>query len=352
MKKNDIDLLKGFSWITTNKGTLSFLSCTDWISCWTTDVKVEGEHPIQHPMQICSMGKSETWFPKKELDLFGERINHFATLKNVALLVGKTKETGEDLSFFIKKHQETKFNTILYRELWDKIGQYYQWHLIVKYLPDYASAEFLKDHLETLQDLRVQYAEPVGKAIFQILDKVVADVSASLSMELELVKCFTRDELSVYFDSGVVPERILLEERYKKAIVIGVEGGYIFITGEECKEIESFINKKDINEISGVSAYKGVVRGVAKVVLDPQEDVDFQEGDILIAGMTRVEYLPLVKKAAALVTDAGGILSHAAIIARELKKPCVIGTADATKIIKSGDMLEVDANNGVIRIIN
>jgi pyruvate,water dikinase len=58
-----------------------------------------------------------------------------------------------------------------------------------------------------------------------------------------------------------------------------------------------------------------------------------------------------MKKATAFVTDAGGILSHAAIVAREMKKPCIIGTGVATKVLKDGDLVEVDANKGVVKII-
>ncbi|MBS3166574.1 hypothetical protein J4444_05625 [Candidatus Woesearchaeota archaeon] len=67
--------------------------------------------------------------------------------------------------------------------------------------------------------------------------------------------------------------------------------------------------------------------------------------------MTRPEYLSLINQAAAIITDAGGILSHAAISARELKKPCVIGTKNATKVLKDGDVVEVDATKGTVRKI-
>ena len=77
----------------------------------------------------------------------------------------------------------------------------------------------------------------------------------------------------------------------------------------------------------------------------------FQEGEILVASMTRPEYIPSMKKAIAFITDEGGITCHAAIIAREMKKPCVIGTKIGTKVLKDGDLVEVDANIGVIRII-
>jgi pyruvate,water dikinase len=67
--------------------------------------------------------------------------------------------------------------------------------------------------------------------------------------------------------------------------------------------------------------------------------------------MTRPEFVPLMKKAIAIVTDEGGITCHAAIVSRELKKPCIIGTKVATQVLKDGDMVEVDANSGIVRIL-
>lgn len=74
-----------------------------------------------------------------------------------------------------------------------------------------------------------------------------------------------------------------------------------------------------------------------------------KEGDILVAPMTTPELMPAMKNAAAFITDEGGITCHAAIISRELDKPCIIGTKTATRIIKDGDLVEVDANLGIIR---
>ncbi len=74
-------------------------------------------------------------------------------------------------------------------------------------------------------------------------------------------------------------------------------------------------------------------------------------GDILICPMTLPDYLPAMKKAKAIVTDEGGLTSHAAIIARELGKVCIVGTKEATRTFKTGDLVEVDANKGVIRML-
>ena len=92
------------------------------------------------------------------------------------------------------------------------------------------------------------------------------------------------------------------------------------------------------------------MKGKARIIIDPKKG-QFKKGEILVTGMTRVEFLPLVKKSAAFITDAGGMLSHAAITARELKKPCFIGTKIATKALHDGDLVEVDADKGVVKIL-
>lgn len=110
------------------------------------------------------------------------------------------------------------------------------------------------------------------------------------------------------------------------------------------------------DEIRGVSACKGKVKG--RVFLFtwlekdlPKKMAEMKKGDILVAGQTRPFLMPAIKKAGAIVTDEGGITSHAAIVSRELGVPCVIGTRNATKILKTGDLVEVDANKGTVKVI-
>ena len=77
----------------------------------------------------------------------------------------------------------------------------------------------------------------------------------------------------------------------------------------------------------------------------------FKNKEILVSSMTTPSMVPIMKKAAAFITDEGGITCHAAILAREMKKPCIIGTKVATKALKDGDLVEVDADKGMVRII-
>jgi phosphohistidine swiveling domain-containing protein len=86
-----------------------------------------------------------------------------------------------------------------------------------------------------------------------------------------------------------------------------------------------------------------------KVILDPKNQ-NISEDEILVASMTRPEFLPLMKKAKAFITNEGGITCHAAIVSREMNKPCIIGTKNATQIIKDGDLIEVDADVVVLGV--
>ena len=101
--------------------------------------------------------------------------------------------------------------------------------------------------------------------------------------------------------------------------------------------------------LRGACAFPGKVTGTVRIIIDPRKENNFKQGDILVTGMTRPEYLPLMKKASAIITDAGGMLSHAAISARELKIPTIVGTMSATKMLKDNDIVEVDATKGVVK---
>lgn len=105
------------------------------------------------------------------------------------------------------------------------------------------------------------------------------------------------------------------------------------------------------DSLKGQTACRGLVTGTVRVVFDPHEDKGFQDGDILVTSMTRPEFVPLMKRAGAVVTNEGGITCHAAIVSRELNIPCIIGTKVATKTLKDGDQVEVDATNGIVKII-
>lgn len=109
--------------------------------------------------------------------------------------------------------------------------------------------------------------------------------------------------------------------------------------------------------IKNSKSSKGLVKGQTgcggkaegKVVVADSPEADFPERSILVCKVTTPDFVPLMRKAAAIVTDQGGVLSHAAIVARELEVPCIVATGNATEILKSGQKVFVDADSGVVK---
>ncbi len=114
------------------------------------------------------------------------------------------------------------------------------------------------------------------------------------------------------------------------------------------KEVEK---KKEGMIIKGNVAQKGKVKGKVIIVRSYHDIKRVRGGDILVANTTHPNYLPAMQKAAAFVTNEGGMISHAAIVSREMRKPCIVGTKIATKVLKDGDIIEVDADKGIVKKI-
>lgn len=135
--------------------------------------------------------------------------------------------------------------------------------------------------------------------------------------------------------------------RHKEEISVSGDG-YDKLISYYKKISTSEMNK---SELHGTVANTGTAIGRVVVCKSLRSISKVSKGDIIVASMTRPEFMPALKKAAAIVTDEGGLTCHAAIIARELNIPAVIGTKNATKILKDGMTVEVRANHGLVRIL-
>jgi pyruvate,water dikinase len=107
----------------------------------------------------------------------------------------------------------------------------------------------------------------------------------------------------------------------------------------------------DPRALNGAAGSPGVACGIARVVRSLRDAGRVQPGDVLVAEMTAPSWTPLFATVAAVVTDTGGILSHCAVVAREYQIPAVVGAGRATSVIQDGQLIEVDGNRGVVRII-
>jgi phosphohistidine swiveling domain-containing protein len=112
------------------------------------------------------------------------------------------------------------------------------------------------------------------------------------------------------------------------------------------------LDQAESTELSGHTAYPGKVTGPAFVVHDVADLDQVPDGSILITHATSPVYVPVLKRVIGVVTEEGGVLSHAAMIAREFKLPTLIGTKQATKQLQTGEVVEVNADAGTVRRIN
>ena len=148
-----------------------------------------------------------------------------------------------------------------------------------------------------------------------------------------------------------------IEKRMKNCIIVWDKGkkNYELYVGEIALQKEKGLFKasdvQETIEISGMVASPGKVEGKVRVTMSADDAKDILEGEILVTSMTSPDFVVAMKKAAAVVTNEGGITCHAAIIAREFGIPCVVGTKIATKVFKTGDLIEVNANHGFVRKI-
>lgn len=120
-------------------------------------------------------------------------------------------------------------------------------------------------------------------------------------------------------------------------------------TEEKDFEFEEIDTDKD--EIRGNTANGGNAKGESKVVHTVDELEKVKQGDVLVTPMTDPRYVPALKKVSAIVTDEGGITCHAAIVSREMNIPCIIGTKNATEVLSDSNKVEVNADEGIVKII-
>ena len=147
-----------------------------------------------------------------------------------------------------------------------------------------------------------------------------------------------------------------IEEHYGSTqdIEWAIEGGEVYIvqtrpvTAVGGKEAAPTPAEERKEIVRGLGASPGMASGTARILASVEEGDRFRQGDILITRMTAPDWVPLMRKAAAIVTDEGGTTAHAAIVSRELGIPCIVGTREATKKIHDGDQITVDATDGVV----
>ena len=188
------------------------------------------------------------------------------------------------------------------------------------------------------------------------LFSALSDISDRYNIKYSDLSCYTVDEVDNLLSQGIKVNAKELEGRYQDVFVVFEKGEKMQrFYGKDAEELLEAIKAKheNIEFIKGSVASIGQdrkVKGMVSVVLDPLTE-KFIDGSILVTSMTRVEFVPLMRRAKAIITDEGGVACHAAIVSRELGIPCIIGTKVATKRLKSGDAVEINFDDGTVKVL-
>lgn len=188
----------------------------------------------------------------------------------------------------------------------------------------------------------------------QVLEKIWKAAAERTGKEDYLhFSFFTVDEISRLFLGKNYPSDDEIAKRRKSCVIYEnvSTNDLVFNYGPDFLKKIGIISPtiQSITELKGNTSYKGFVRGIAKIINKPGEMYKFQDGDIIVSVNTTPSLMPVLVKARGIVTDEGGLTCHASILCREIRIPCIVGTKYATKVLKDGDVIEVDAEKGVVR---
>ncbi|ADC69008.1 phosphoenolpyruvate synthase [Methanocaldococcus sp. FS406-22] len=207
----------------------------------------------------------------------------------------------------------------------------------------------------------------VNKKTLEIVDKYIA------RKETMFVKDEKGETKVVEVPEDMKEKQVLSDEEIKELTKVGLniekhygkpmdvewayeKGKFYMLQARPITTLKKGKKEKKVKEeeieakilLKGIGASPGIATGTVKIIRDVSEIDKVKEGDILVTEMTTPDMVPAMKKAAAIVTDEGGLTCHAAIVSRELGTPCVVGTKKATEILKDGMIVTVDGEKGIV----
>lgn len=271
------------------------------------------------------------WIGKEGTDSF----EHY--LKELVKFTGRNSSATQLL-----KEKETERTKILKKRsnLIKKLNIKGEWLTIFNSWGDFMVTKIYRRYAQIYAIYRMQF----------ILDEIVKRLKITKAQ----IRLMIKDEIY----QALIKKKINRSDLKKRLrfCVYYVEKDFEKVyTNPQAQKLASQIKLKvnvDQTEIKGQTGCIGKATGKVKIILRPKDMVKMQKGDILVSIATDPDIVPAMKKASAIVTEQGGITSHAAIVSREMNIPCVIGTKIATKVLKDGDLIEVDANKGIVKILN
>ena len=213
-------------------------------------------------------------------------------------------------------------------------------------LPEYFGQKIPKELFKFCFLIRKKY-EDVHKRCFSLETKILKKIERKYRLK-KYLSDLTIAEFNTFLKTKKIPKDMAGRKKFF-LLKYSINGEQKYFD----KALWDFFETKvgTVNLINGQSAYQGFFKGRIRIVRNISDIKKLKPDEVLTTSMTDPRYISAMKKASAIITDEGGITCHAAIVSRELKKPCIVGTKIATKVFKNGDLVEVDADHGTVRKI-
>jgi phosphohistidine swiveling domain-containing protein len=221
--------------------------------------------------------------------------------------------------------------------------------------------EDVRHALDSLAELIAQRDWTKGYMTKSLLSyhKLLGEIAQRSGVSAGEVLLYSYEEMIGLIRGELLSEQEL-SRRAKEGYALVIKGeSFSLVSGKEA--IEVVIQEEGISApfetllhtdiFKGLGASRGVIRGRARVIEDASRLAELEAGEILVTYMTTIEFTPAFRRAGGVVTDEGGMSCHAAIVSREFRLPCVVGTKVATRIILTGDIIEVDGAQGIVKVL-
>lgn len=264
------------------------------------------------------------------------------------------RDVYKETEFFYFTRIEKELNKFIkgrfsFQDLLSNKVEIISWPEKMRKLAEYIiNMQYLKfEYRKLLNDIFLGKNSFVSRVLKQLVVKTGREDATSMTIE-EIKDCLNGKHIKYVSDRCIYSFINWNKEKQELNII---SGGDAY---RKIRELDKYIPK---NEVIGTPACKGIAKGEAKIITrapstDYEKFLKSKKRYILISDTTGPEFIPVIEKAVAIVTDEGGMMSHAAILSREFNTPCIVGTKYATKVFKDGDKIEVNANNGIVRRID
>lgn len=276
-----------------------------------------------------------------EYEIFAKALaqKYISTPSFARNVISELKKHTNWLEAFIRARRSLTQFTVNKKEFFQKYLKFFAYHQATQFGGNYLSKMVVPKN-------KLPWAKRLVKSLaaaYKYNEMVVPD----------LEKYFRRLNVTEF-----LPEEIGdLDKTPVGRSVIGFSGHRYPLTESQARALSNQIEKRqklalNIRIVAGNPVCMGTYSGKVRLITDLTRLGTVKRGEVLVTTMTRPQYNHILKRAGAIVTDEGGIMDHAAILAREFKIPCVVGTEIATRVFKTGEMVEVDAFKGEVKKIN